>query len=94
MVQSAFLVVPTDDPSGHADWEGLDRAGRMAFLSEQLEELGAQIRARLGDLDLEYLEGAGAWTVRSDEPRERDELVERLRGLPVQVATDDRFYAL
>jgi hypothetical protein len=94
LVQSAFLIVPTDDPAGDANWEKLDRAGRMAFLARQLAELGALIRARLGGLELEYLEGAGAWTARSDVPREREELVEKLRGLPVEVATDDRFYPL
>ena len=94
MPQSAFLVVPTDDPADQEDWGGLDRAARMERLRSQLAGLGAQIRARLGGLDLEYLEGAGAWTVRSPEPREREELVRKLAGLPVEVATDDRFYAL
>lgn len=93
MAQPAFLIVPTADPSAHADWDGLDRAGRMALLSAQLEKLGARISARLDGLELEYLEGAGAWTARSNVPRERDELVQKLRGLPVEVATDEQFYA-
>ncbi|MEA3064787.1 MAG: hypothetical protein QOJ27_1233 [Sphingomonadales bacterium] len=94
MAHSAFLVVPTGEPAEDADWNALDRTARIDRLQSHLAELGEQIGARLGELDLEYLEGAGAWTVRSREPKERQELVDRLAGLPVEVATDDRFYAL
>lgn len=94
MVHSAFLVVPTGDPTNQEDWEQLDRDARMERLRSELAELGAQIRARLGGIELEYLEGAGAWTVRSAAPKTREELVEKLAGLPVEVAPDDRFYAL
>lgn len=76
------------------DWSALDRTSRIERLESRLAELGAQIGARLSGLDLEYMQGAGAWTVRSREPKERDELAERLAGLPVEVATDDRFYAI
>ena len=94
MTHSAFLVVPTNDPTSHEDWAQLDRGARMERLQSQLAQLGAEIRARLHGLDLEYLEGAGIWTVRSRLPKKREELVEKLAGLPVEVATDDRFYAL
>jgi hypothetical protein len=57
-------------------------------------ELGEQIRARLADVELEYLEGAGVWTARSIAPATREELVARLVGLPVDVASDDRFDAI
>jgi hypothetical protein len=90
----AFLLVPTDRPTRHEDWDGLDRAARMERLRSELAELGAKIRSRLPDVDLEYLEGAGAWTARSQSAKRREELVEKLSGLPVEVATDDRFYAL
>ena len=92
MTGSAFLVVPTDDPARHEDWDRLDRAARMERLRSEMEELGAKIRARLADVELEYLEGAGAWTARSRSPKSREEMVEKLSGLPVEVATDDRFY--
>lgn len=94
MVHSAFLVVPTSDPTIDEDWSRLDRGGRLERLRRRLAELGAQIGARLPGCDLEYMEGTGAWTVRSPVPTERDELAGKLADLPVEVATDDRFYAL
>ena len=94
MNHSAFLVVPTGDPTNEEGWEQLDRDARMARLRSEMAELGERIRARLPGLELEYMEGAGAWTVRSATPKTREELLDKLAGLPVDVAPDDRFYAL
>jgi hypothetical protein len=92
--QTSFIVVPTVDPTEHEDWDRLDRAARLERIQNELEGLGAQIRARLKGLELTFMEGAGAWTVRTPAPKTREELVKKLAGLPVDVATDDRFYAL
>jgi hypothetical protein len=94
LAESAFLVVPIAEPDGGKDWDGLDRGARMKRLEKHFAKLGAEICARLGAADVEYLEGAGMWTVRSPTLEERGQLVEKLKGLPVEVAPDDRFFAL
>jgi hypothetical protein len=91
---TAFLLIPTDDPTVSTDWDQLDRAARMEHLRRSRAGLGAQIRARLGTLELEYMEGVGSWTVRTPAPTDRQTLIDKLKGLPVEVAPDDRFYAL
>jgi hypothetical protein len=90
---SAFLLIPTDDPALSQDWGQLDRATRIARLQRSHADLGARIQQRLAGLELEYLGGVGGWTVRTRTPTDRQALVEKLEGLPVEVAPNDKFFA-
>ena len=56
----------------------------------KLDHLGRDVHARLPGFEVEFLDGLGGWTVRSHEPVSRSELALRLRGLPVEVAPDER----
>jgi hypothetical protein len=89
---SAFLLIPTDDPAVSRDWDQLDRGARIQRLQSTRANLGAQIQARLAGVELEYLGGVGGWTVRTHAPTDRQALVDKLKGLPVEVAPDDTFY--
>ena len=92
MATSAFLLMPTDDPDYGQDWEQLDRGARLQRLQTSRAGLDAQIRDRLGGVELEYLGGVGGWTLRTDTPTDRQTLVEKLKGLPVEVAQDETFF--
>lgn len=94
MAGTAFLLIPTEDPTTSTDWDHLDRGARIEHLRRSRAGLDAQIRARLGGLELEYMDGVGGWTVRTDIPTDRQTLIDKLKGLPVEVAPDDRFYAI
>ena len=93
MPESAFLLVPTDEPSQSADWSRLDRGARLQRVLHQRETLGALIRERLKDVEVEFLGGVGAWTVRTNGLTDRQSIVDKLQGLPVSVAPDDKFFA-
>jgi hypothetical protein len=92
MATSAFLLMPTEDPDYGRDWDTLDRGARLQRLRTSRAGLDARIRDRLGNLDLEYLGGVGGWTVRTETPTDRQTLVEKLKGLPVEVAQDEQFF--
>lgn len=94
MAEAAYLISPRDDVAAQIDWEELGRAERITQLHDLLAPLGDDIRARLRDFSLEYMEGVGAWTARTSTPTDRDTLVRALAGLPVVVSEADRFYAL
>lgn len=94
MASSAFLLIPTDDPAAGEDWNKLDRKSRIERLQKVRADLGERIRARLGVLQLEYMGGVGSWTVRTQTPTDRQTLIDKLEGLPVEVAPDDRFHEL
>jgi hypothetical protein len=93
MTTSDFLLMPTDKPDFGGDWENLDRGARLQRLRNSRADLGTRIRNRLVDFELEYMGGVGGWTVRSETPTDRQTLVEKLKGLPVEVAQDETFYA-
>ena len=92
--ETAFLVVPTGDPTSDEDLEGLDRSARIARLEDRWADLDMKIRARLHGFELEFLAGVGTWTVRTTRRGARGEVVAKLAGLPVEVAPDERFHAL
>lgn len=89
-----FVLVPTEDVNLTADWDRLGRAARLDYLREQHVQLDGDIRARIPDLSVEYLSGAGSWIVRTATPTPLLALRQRLAGLPIQVADDDRFTTL
>jgi hypothetical protein len=94
LAELAFLIVPVDSSISYEGWESLDRVGRLDALHSQLADLGKQIQARLPAFELEFLEGLGGWTARSKAPTTRSELIEKLAGLPVEVAPEQRLYAV
>jgi len=89
-----FVLVPLAETRLPADWEDRDRVARLDYFREQHAELDRQIRARLPDLSVEYLSGAGSWNVHSASRVTADALRERLSGLPVQVANQGRYFSL
>lgn len=93
MVEHAFFIVPIHDLLVGERLEELDRAARLDRLNMRFADLGALIRARIPDLEMEFLEGLGGWTVRTNLPLDRSEITRKLDGLPVEVAPDERFYA-
>lgn len=93
LAECAFLIVPIQAADFSAGWETLDRSARLANLKLKLQDLGHDVQTRLTGFDVEFLDGLGGWTVRSHEPVSRSEIALRLRGLPVEVAPDARFYA-
>jgi hypothetical protein len=93
LAECAFLIVPIQASNFSDGWETLDRSARLAALKVKLDHLGRDVQARLPELEVEFLNGVGGWTVRTPEPMSRSALALRLRGLPVEVAPDERFYA-
>lgn len=92
MPTTAFFLVPCAPPPDRSDWQSLDRSARIARMRQENDQLGREIAGRLTGFEVEYLAGLGGWTARAGEPHEREELIERLSGLPVDVADDDMFY--
>lgn len=93
-ITTAFFIIPTEATEPDEDWDSLGRGARLERLLHRRDALDAQIRSRLHDMDIEYLKGMDGWTVRSERPANRDEVIQRLQGLPLSVAPDERFNAL
>lgn len=84
-------MVPTQDPALPANFEALDRVGRLTAMERAWDDLDERIRRCLPDMSVEFLSGASTWVVRSETPIPVVTLRQRLAGVPVRVADDERF---
>lgn len=92
MVECAFLVVPEGGVPAIEGWEQMDRGARLDALERARAGLDRQVRERLRGCEVEYMAGAGSWTVRAADDAAGLRL--KLAGLPVRVADDEQYVAL
>ena len=94
MVDAAFLIVPLERIDTGDDWASLSRQARLDRRRDLVRFLTEAIREWLAGMDVDELAGVGGWTVRTRASESRKSIVEKLQGLPVEVAPNDRFEAI